>query len=59
MDILDKNNELRVKAQANSFNGEIQDFRLVAKERHVLFVKDVKTVLEDVNHKREEMKVEV
>lgn len=32
---------------------------MVAKERHVLFVKDVKTMREDVNRKIKELKVEV
>lgn len=49
MDNLDKNNELRVKAQAKSFDGELRKLKDVVEERHVLFVKDVKTVREDVN----------
>lgn len=39
MDSLDKNNELRVKAQADSFNSEIKELRMVAKQRNVLLLK--------------------
>ena len=55
LDHMDKCNELRVKAQADNFKGALHELKAVAKERHVLFVKDVKTVHEDVNHKVEEL----
>ena len=38
----DQNNELWVKSQSLNFMGEVKDFKRVAKERHVLFVQDVK-----------------
>ena len=59
MNIIDKNNELRVKAQAGLFGSEIKELRNVAKEHHVLFVQDVMKVCEDVNQKIEEIKVDV
>ncbi|CAI9300263.1 unnamed protein product [Lactuca saligna] len=59
LDVIDKNNELRVKAQSDTFNSEIKEVILVAKEQHVLFVKDVQTVREDVNRKLEELKVDM
>lgn len=43
LDQVDKNNEIIFKAYAGSFNGEIKELRMVSKERHVMFVKDVKT----------------
>ena len=56
---MDKNNELGVNSKSSTFNEELRDLKRVAKERHVLFVQDVKTVCEDVNRKLEEMKVNV
>lgn len=44
IDPVDKNNELRVKFKTSSFSSELKELRIVAKERHVLFVKVVKTV---------------
>lgn len=59
----DKNNELRVKSESSNFQGEVQDFKRLAKERHVLFVQDVKKVREDVNMQirelREDMSKEI
>ncbi|KAL7617007.1 hypothetical protein Lser_V15G03290 [Lactuca serriola] len=55
----DKNNELRIQAQGKSFDGVIKDLKIVTKERHVLFVQDVKEVREDVNFKIEELKAEI
>ena len=49
LDQNDKRNELRVKSQSTNFEGEVKDFKRPAKERHVLFVQDVKKVREDVN----------
>ncbi|CAI9283082.1 unnamed protein product [Lactuca saligna] len=51
----DMNNELRVKAQSETFNGELKDLKEVSRKRHVLFVQDVKNVLEDVNRKIKEL----
>lgn len=48
---MDKNNELRVNAQSDTFNGELKELKIVAKEQHVLFVQDVKTVREGFNRK--------
>ncbi|CAI9261764.1 unnamed protein product [Lactuca saligna] len=59
LDTLDKHDELHIKAQSDTFNNEITELRMVAKERHVLFVKDVKTIREDVNRKLEELKFDV
>ena len=44
VDQSDKNNELRIKAQGSNFSSVVQDLKTVAKERHVLFVQDVKKV---------------
>ncbi|CAI9290611.1 unnamed protein product [Lactuca saligna] len=52
----DQNNELRIKSQSSTFNGEVQDFRRLDKERHVMFVQDVKRVREDVNFKLQELR---
>ncbi|CAI9281121.1 unnamed protein product [Lactuca saligna] len=49
-------NELRIKSQSSTFNGEVQEFRRLAKERHVMFVQDVKKVREDVNFKLQELR---
>lgn len=35
LDQMDKNNELRVKFQSDSFNHDVKDIRVVAKERHL------------------------
>ena len=55
----DKNNELRLKAQGKNFYGALQELKNVTKERHVLFVQEVKKVREDVNLKVEELKQEI
>ena len=52
---MDKSNELRIKAQSRSFNGALTDLKAIARERHVLFIQDVKKVREDVNPKIEEL----
>lgn len=59
LDVMDKNNELRVMAQSETLNGKLVELKAVAKERHVLFVQDLKTVREDVNRKLEELKVDM
>ena len=51
-----RNNEIRVKAQSSTFNSNLLDLKVVAKERHVLFIQDVKKVREDVNFKLQELK---
>lgn len=38
---INRNNEKRVKAQSSSFDGEIINLQSIARERNVLFVKDV------------------
>lgn len=45
----DHSNELRISTQRKDFMGEVKDLRAVTKERHVLFVQEVKKVREDVN----------
>ncbi|KAL7607148.1 hypothetical protein Lser_V15G19426 [Lactuca serriola] len=55
VDQSDKNNELRIQAQGSNFSLEVKDLKAVAKERHVLFVQDVKKVREDVNYKLQEV----
>lgn len=55
LDQMDKNNELRVKFQSDSFTHEVKDLRAVAKEHHWLFVQDVKWIQEDVNLKIKEL----
>ena len=59
IDQSDKTNDLRVKAQSETFNGALEELQTVSKKRHVLFVQDVKTVQEDVNRKLEELKVDM
>ena len=59
VDQSDKNNELRIQAQGSNFSSEVKDLKAVAKERHVLFVQDVKKVREDVNYKLQELKSEL
>ena len=56
VDQSDKNNELRVQAQGHNFTSAVQDLKAATKERHVLFVQDVKKVREDVNFKIQELK---
>ncbi|CAI9295424.1 unnamed protein product [Lactuca saligna] len=53
---MDKNNELRVKAQFESFNGALRALMDVEKEIHVLYVQDVKTIRENVNLKIQELR---
>ena len=59
LDSMDKCNELRVNSASSTFNDELKDLKKIAKEHHVVFVQDVKTVRENVNHKIEELKVDV
>lgn len=56
VDQKDKNTELLIKAQSTNFVGEVQDFKRVVQERHVLFVQDVKKLIEDVNLKLQEIR---
>lgn len=53
---VDHNNEKRVKAQSSTFNSNLLDLKVVAKERHILFIQDVKKVCEDVNFKLQELR---
>ena len=55
----DVSNENRINSQRSDFVRELKDLKMVTKERHVLFVQDVKKVREDVNLKLEELKKEV
>ncbi|CAI9288442.1 unnamed protein product [Lactuca saligna] len=55
LDQMDKCNELQIKAQSESFNGALTDLKVVARERHVLFIQDVKKLCEDVNQKTKEL----
>ncbi|KAL7609165.1 hypothetical protein Lser_V15G10960 [Lactuca serriola] len=59
IDKLDKNNELRLKSQGSNFTSAVQDLKAATKERHILFVQDVKKVREDVNFKIQELKSEL
>lgn len=45
----DQNNELRMNSQKSDFVGEVKDLKRLTKERHILFVQEVKKVREDVN----------
>ncbi|CAI9283126.1 unnamed protein product [Lactuca saligna] len=60
--ILDKLNhmeeptDLRIKFQLNSFNTAIRDLKETAKSHHILFVKDMETVCENINLKVQELK---
>lgn len=56
LDRIDKNNELRVKAQSEHFNRALRALKDVAKERHVLYIQDVKTICENVNLKLQELR---
>ncbi|CAI9271057.1 unnamed protein product [Lactuca saligna] len=51
IDLCDHSNEMRVNAQKSTFEGDLKELKLVAKERHVLYVQDVKKVRKDVNYK--------
>ncbi|CAI9303035.1 unnamed protein product [Lactuca saligna] len=51
IDLCDHSNKMRVNAQKSTFEGDLNELKLVAKERHVLFVQDVKKFREDVNYK--------
>lgn len=59
LDQMVQNNECRVKFQFETFNHEVKDVRVVAKERHLLFVQAAKKVQEDVNLKVEEIRKEM
>ncbi|CAI9279239.1 unnamed protein product [Lactuca saligna] len=56
LDRIQKNNELRVKAQSENLNGDLRALKDVVKERYVLYVQDVKTIREDVNLKLQELR---
>ncbi|CAI9297485.1 unnamed protein product [Lactuca saligna] len=56
IDLCDHSNEMRVNAQKSTFEGDLKELKLVAKERHVLFVQDVKKVRENVNYKLQELR---
>ncbi|CAI9285485.1 unnamed protein product [Lactuca saligna] len=56
IDLCDHSNEMRVNAQKSTFEGDLKELKLVAKERHVLFIQDVKKVREDVNYKLQELR---
>ncbi|CAI9262042.1 unnamed protein product [Lactuca saligna] len=56
IDICDHSNEMRVNSHKSTFEGDLKELKLVAKERHVLFVQDVKKVREDVNFKLQELR---
>ncbi|CAH1413125.1 unnamed protein product [Lactuca virosa] len=51
----DQNDELRVNSLNSMFKEEVKEFKNVVKERHVLFVQDVKKVREDVNLQIQEL----
>ncbi|CAI9302926.1 unnamed protein product [Lactuca saligna] len=55
IDQSDKNNELRLESQGSNFTSAVQDLKAATKERHILFVQDVKKVREDVNFKIQEL----
>ncbi|CAI9275783.1 unnamed protein product [Lactuca saligna] len=55
IDLVDQNNEKRVKAHSDLFTYELKVLKDVAMERYVLFIQDVKKVSEDVNLKIEEL----
>lgn len=59
LDQMDRNNESCVKAQTSYFNHELKELNVVVKERHILFIQDVKKVCEDVNLKIEELRVDM
>ncbi|CAI9289389.1 unnamed protein product [Lactuca saligna] len=59
VDYSDQTNELRLTSQRYDFLGEVKDLRSVSKERHVLFVQEVKMVKEDVNLKIQELHEEM
>ncbi|CAI9262773.1 unnamed protein product [Lactuca saligna] len=58
-DRMDKNNELKVKFQSNSFDVAFRDLKATAKSRHVLYVQDVKAVRENVNLNIQELHEDV
>lgn len=51
----DQNTELRVNSLDTKFVGAVKDLKHAQKERHTLFVVDVKKVREDVNLKLQEL----
>ncbi|CAI9280861.1 unnamed protein product [Lactuca saligna] len=59
IDICDHSNEMRVNSQKSTFEGDLKELKLVAKEYHVLFVQDVKKVRKDVNFKPQELRQDV
>ncbi|CAI9263591.1 unnamed protein product [Lactuca saligna] len=56
VDLCDQNNELRVNSQKSTFEGDLKALKMATKERHVLFIQDVKKVHEDVNFKIQELR---
>ncbi|CAI9285071.1 unnamed protein product [Lactuca saligna] len=59
LDHNDQNSELQVNSLDTKFFGTVKDLQAVAKERHTLFVLDVKKVREDVNFKLQELREEM
>lgn len=59
LELMDRNNENRVKAQSSSFNLELKELKFVEKEKHILYIQYVKKVREDVNLKLEELRVDM
>ncbi|CAI9265949.1 unnamed protein product [Lactuca saligna] len=55
VDLCDQYNELRVNSQNSTFEGDLKALQMAKKERHVLFIQDVKKVCEDVNLKIQEL----
>ncbi|CAI9277284.1 unnamed protein product [Lactuca saligna] len=53
---INRNNEKQVKAQSSNFAYDLKELKVVAKERHILFIQDVKKVREDVNFKLQELR---
>lgn len=50
VDSSDHSNELRLTSQRKDLLGEVKDLKSVTKERHVLFVQEVKKVREDIKY---------
>ncbi|CAI9286231.1 unnamed protein product [Lactuca saligna] len=56
---VDRNNETMVKNQSSTFACDLKELKAVAKERHILFVQDVKKVWEYVNLKLQELRKDI
>ncbi|CAI9262584.1 unnamed protein product [Lactuca saligna] len=63
LDLNDQTNDNRLSSQRKDFLHEVKDLKVVTRERHVLYVQEVKKVREDVNQQitelREDMQKEV